>query len=602
MSLRLRGWGVALYAAVVVALAIPASAAAHAYLVRTVAVGERRRQHPTRAGLAHLRRGGRAALRDHLGDRRRRASGDVGLAAAIAVRPGHARRAAEEDPGGVVPRLLAGDLGRRASRPRCVHVRRRAEPGTATAIRDPVDRRERGDAEAGHRARDHLPVGHVCDRPLRVSDRDRTACHAARRGDEPARCDDRVRRRRCGRPVGDARLPRHRHGGVLVTVGVRPRHARAADARIRVRTRLPRPRALLRAVRRSQRGLRSGSTSPTRPQRSVAELLATIGALAAAATVLIVPGAAGHAAQTAPRGLSLAFDWLHLVSGSVWVGGLVGILVLWSYLPAARRVAGLAVAVPRFSNTALVAVTCLLGTGIGATVIHMPTLAALWQTVLRQGDPRQGRAAGRGDDARGRQPRAHEAAPARRAAARRARRRRSAARCAGSSAVRSCSCGAQSSRPRCSRASRRRRRRSRWKAARAREGGPGPVAATVTKNGYTLKVLVSPNRAAFPNDFALELSRNGTPVTGATVTVTFAMLDMEMGTQEYRFDRDEARRLLAPVDAGARDGRPLGTVVPGEPARWAVVHGPRRRPDEWMSGLRPLGAPFSAVDRWQQSR
>ena len=37
MNLRLRGWGVVLYAATVVALAIPASAAAHAYLVRTVA-------------------------------------------------------------------------------------------------------------------------------------------------------------------------------------------------------------------------------------------------------------------------------------------------------------------------------------------------------------------------------------------------------------------------------------------------------------------------------------------------------------------------------------------------------------------------------------
>ncbi len=36
MSLRLRGWSVALYATTVVALAIPASAAAHAYLVRTV--------------------------------------------------------------------------------------------------------------------------------------------------------------------------------------------------------------------------------------------------------------------------------------------------------------------------------------------------------------------------------------------------------------------------------------------------------------------------------------------------------------------------------------------------------------------------------------
>jgi copper transport protein len=56
----------------------------------------------------------------------------------------------------------------------------------------------------------------------------------------------------------------------------------------------------------------------------------------------------------------------------------------------------------------------------------------------------------------------------------------------------------------------------------------------VTKDGYTLQVLVAPNRAAVPNDFALKITRNGKPVTGADVTVTFAMLDMEMGTQEFR--------------------------------------------------------------------
>ena len=42
-----------------------------------------------------------------------------------------------------------------------------------------------------------------------------------------------------------------------------------------------------------------------------------------------------------------------------------------------------------------------------------------------------------------------------------------------------------------------------------------------------------PNRAAAPNDFALEISKGGQPVRGATVTVTFAMLDMQMGNQEY---------------------------------------------------------------------
>ncbi len=72
---------------------------------------------------------------------------------------------------------------------------------------------------------------------------------------------------------------------------------------------------------------------PERERRSVAELAANLGALLAAAAVLIIPGTAGHAAQTSPRGLTLAFDWLHLASGSVWLGGLLGLLVLWFSLP-----------------------------------------------------------------------------------------------------------------------------------------------------------------------------------------------------------------------------------------------------------------------------
>jgi copper transport protein len=271
---------------------------------------------------------------------------------------------------------------------------------------------------------------------------------------------------------------------------------------------------------------------PTRTQRSVAELLATAGAIAAAATVLIVPGAAGHAAQTAPRGLSLAFDWLHLASGSVWVGGLVGILVLWSHLPASRRVSGLAVAIPRFSNTALVAVTCLLGTGIGATVIHMPTLAALWQTSYGQAilvkagllAAAMMLAAVNLVRTKPRLVAARQRVELGAAAATSLRRLVGGEAVLVWAAVVTAAVLSSLAPP---------------PKALALEGGalarvgPGPVAATVTKNGYTLKVLVSPNRAAYPNDFALELSRNAKPVTGATVTVTFAMLDMEMGTQEY---------------------------------------------------------------------
>src|SRR5207249_5579912 len=119
---------------------------------------------------------------------------------------------------------------------------------------------------------------------------------------------------------------------------------------------------------------------PDRERRSVAELLALTGAFGAAAAALLIPGVAGHAGQTSPRGWAITFDWLHLVAGSVWVGGLIGLLVLWRSLPAARRVAGLVVCVPRFSNTAFVSVLALVGSGIGASVLHMPTLASLWQT------------------------------------------------------------------------------------------------------------------------------------------------------------------------------------------------------------------------------
>ena len=123
---------------------------------------------------------------------------------------------------------------------------------------------------------------------------------------------------------------------------------------------------------------------PEREQRSVAELLAIVGVALAGAAALLVPGLAGHAAQTAPRGLSLLFDWVHLAAGSIWVGGLIGLLVLWRNLDRATRVAGLVVVVPRFSNTAFVSVMLLIASGVGASLLHVPTVASLWQTSYGQ--------------------------------------------------------------------------------------------------------------------------------------------------------------------------------------------------------------------------
>ena len=64
--------------------------------------------------------------------------------------------------------------------------------------------------------------------------------------------------------------------------------------------------------------------------------------------------------------------------------------------------------------------------------------------------------------------------------------------------------------------------------------GPGTVARTVTRAGYQLELLVTPNRAAAPDMFELHITKGGQPVRGANVTLTFAMTTMEMPNQEYQ--------------------------------------------------------------------
>jgi copper transport protein len=261
-------------------------------------------------------------------------------------------------------------------------------------------------------------------------------------------------------------------------------------------------------------------------------LLSVTGALVAAAAVLVLPGAAGHAAQTSPRGLSVLFDWLHLVAGSVWIGGLVGLLVLWRSLPEARRIAGLVVSVPRFSNVAFVSVMLLLGTGVGASVLHLPVLSALWQTsygkviiikfaILTTAIPlaavnllRNKPGLVRGSDE----------ASVGSAAARLLRRLVGGEAVLIAGAVFAAALLSSLAPP---------------PPAFAEEGsalarvGPGRVASVLHRNGYTIQVLVAPNRAVAPNNFALRITRNGVPVT-ANITLSFAMLDMEMPQQEYQ--------------------------------------------------------------------
>jgi copper transport protein len=274
---------------------------------------------------------------------------------------------------------------------------------------------------------------------------------------------------------------------------------------------------------------------PEREHRSIAEVLALGGALLAAGAVLLVPGIAGHAAQTSPRAWSLLFDWSHLSAGSIWVGGLIGLLVLWSSLPAARRIAGLVVCVPRFSNVAFVSVNVLIVSGVAAAIVHLPTVASLWETSYGKAilwkvalllvamliaavnllwtRPRLQASAGDRPDV----------GPATATLLR---------RLVGSEILLVAgiifAAAVLSSLP------------PPAKALGNLGGtpihvGPGIVRTTLEREGYDVEARVTPNRAARPNTFTVSITRDGKPVTGANVTTTFAMLDMEMGQQAYAF-------------------------------------------------------------------
>ncbi len=268
---------------------------------------------------------------------------------------------------------------------------------------------------------------------------------------------------------------------------------------------------------------------PERPQRSLAELLALLGALLAGGAALLAPGAAGHAAQTAPRALSIVLDWMHLAAGSLWIGGLIGLLVLWWSTAADRRTAGLAVVVPRFSNVAFFSVLALIGSGTGAALLHLPTLASLWQTsygtailvkvglltaaivlasvnLFRTKPALEGPEPGPG--------------PARALRGLVGGEAILVAAAIFAAAVLSSLPPPSSALARIGKAS--------------AHTGPGPVTSVVVANGYRIALHVLPNKAAVPNVFSVAITRGGKPVRNADVIGTFTMLDMEMPSQSYR--------------------------------------------------------------------
>lgn len=269
-----------------------------------------------------------------------------------------------------------------------------------------------------------------------------------------------------------------------------------------------------------------------RPVRSAAELLATGAALVTAGAVLVVPGIAGHASQTSPAALALGLDWVHLVCGAVWIGGLLGLLVVWFGTPAERRRATLVLVVPRFSAVAFVSVLVLLASGVAAAYLHLPTLASLWETsygkvilikaailavtmlfgavnllVVR---PRLAAAGIREDLA--------ERAPAL------LRRLVASEIVLVVAAVLAASVLTSLPPPPKALAN---------LGSASAKVGPGPVSEVVKAGKYRIELVIAPNRAALPNRFSVAILRDGKPLQGAEVTMRFTMLDMDEQQQIY---------------------------------------------------------------------
>jgi copper transport protein len=126
----------------------------------------------------------------------------------------------------------------------------------------------------------------------------------------------------------------------------------------------------------------------------------------------------------------------------------------------------------------------------------------------------------------------------------------------------------------------------------------------VKKNGYTLKVRVAPNRAAIQNMFAVEVTKDGKPVTGADVVLDFDMLDMQMQQQSYKLAETRPGVYVRSAPALVMVGHwGLGfTVTPpgGEPIEALVVDRARDRhrssPPRPQHCARPAASP-TAIPR-----
>jgi len=107
--------------------------------------------------------------------------------------------------------------------------------------------------------------------------------------------------------------------------------------------------------------------------------------LVAGAVLLIAPSWTGHAvAAVRDFRLAVVTDWLHLLAGGFWVGGLFHLALTLPSVVADvnkdHRMGLLAQVIKRFTRVAMPSVALLVLAGLYNTWVHVPSFSGFWLT------------------------------------------------------------------------------------------------------------------------------------------------------------------------------------------------------------------------------
>ena len=111
--------------------------------------------------------------------------------------------------------------------------------------------------------------------------------------------------------------------------------------------------------------------------------------LVAGVVLLIAPSWTGHAMVSVKHfRLAVITDWLHLLAGGFWVGGLFHLALAWPYalskISDRNRPVAVHHLIRSFTRTAMPSVALMVLAGLYNTWAHVPSLKALWLTPYGQ--------------------------------------------------------------------------------------------------------------------------------------------------------------------------------------------------------------------------